>query len=174
MKGKTIFASVILQLVILLYLMGEAFYPLLAGVEVRLKVAPPERLCNYSALLDNFSRLRLSQLQPEPRHVRRGERVYVVLKAQGGFWEVDYASFEKPRSGVFIVGRSRHWVGWFPSYYNEGPTILLTYGIDWFYASRKQAWQIEKTADYCSRRVSAVKVMVAPNGMAAFKSFEVE
>ena len=160
-------ATVALQLAIMCAGAFSAWLPLWQGQEIRLKTVPVDP---RSLLRGNYARLHydISQIDlPAALHnarIRRNEPVYVQLKkGKDGLYEYHAVAFERPNSGLYLRGRivSLH-------VQNRHKMIMVKYGIEAFFAEKKQALALEEEL----REGGIAVLMVMKNGKATLKDVQ--
>lgn len=164
-KKKISIAIAVVIVMQILVLAGEylgAVYPLWVGQEVKLKTVPIDP---RSMFRGNYARLNyaISQVFVTDQTIhlkpRFGEIIYVSLKEnEEGIHELSGASFNKPKSGLYIRGRvNDRWV--------TGNKYRVKYGIEAFFAPKEKALALEKDL----RGGGVAVVQIASNGKPALK-----
>lgn len=157
---KGLIAVVVLQLLVLAAEYLNSVYPIWFGQEIRLKTVPvdPRSLFrgNYARLSYDISQVTLPE--KKDREARMDEIIYVSLqKNADGIYEFSSASYEKPRTGIFIRGRLQDRRGFFAS------RLRINYGIEAYFAPKEKALRLEREL----RGSGVAVVMLASNGKAA-------
>lgn len=101
----------------------------------------------------------------------RNVPLFVVLKQNGAYYEADYATFQRPASGIYLKGHFQ-WVVWGPAdveFKGSGATgIRLTYNLDQFFVPENTGRSLEEL----SRQGSLNAVVKVWNGYATLMRIE--
>jgi uncharacterized membrane-anchored protein len=154
--------AIALQLSVLLGMVGRAAVPLWTGTEIRVKTVPrdPRSMFrgNYARLNYEIGTLPKGFLEGG-RRLRRGEVIYVGLEQnEDGLYRLADASLDKPAAGIFLRGRIA----------NGYPPYRVEYGIEAFFAPKKEALQLERDL----RQSGVAVLMVTDSGRVALKDVE--
>ena len=168
MKKPLLFGLIILgQLAYLGVGIGYHQAQIRAGTRILLKTAPVDPFSmfrgRYVALSYDISRIPTTLFRDaDPKQLKQGDAVYVVLAQKGDFWEPVSVHTQRPSSGTFLRGRLQTNV--------FGSDLWLLYGLESFFLSEASADYIEDNLRQVARtqgRQSSplhVEVAVAPDG----------
>ncbi|MCB0359793.1 MAG: GDYXXLXY domain-containing protein [Bdellovibrionales bacterium] len=163
-------AAIVIQLCSLGYVGFLAWYPRARGVEVvvELQGRDPRSMFrgNYVALQYPFSRLsRVRFTEEESSRIRNGVPVYVRLERKGDVHQMRDVSLSAPQKGLFLRGLVDS-----PSWMLRGGDIVVSYGIEAYFASPTRARELEGKLFASveeSERVRYARISIAPDGRAA-------
>jgi len=172
MMNKKLIAAIIGLLWVLLALgmIASKQHTLRTGKIVVLETVPvdPRDFLrgDYVVLSYKISRLDLNQIESEKPFYRRGENVYVRLKAQGRFWQAVAVQSKKSSYGgaMFIKGRVE---------YCYDKQLTLNYGIESYFVPEGQGREIEKNMTGSKSSVS-VEAIVDSGGNALIKKVYID
>ena len=159
MKTKNILLVIIVfQMFVLAGVFANAFYPLVWGAEIQVKVIPvdPRSMFrgNYALLKYPFSNIKTSQF-PQKTLIQPNHIVYTsLLKNAEGIYEFGSVSFDKPKKGLFLKGRlSTRSRG-----FRARDSHSIRYGIEAYFLPKKKALALEdklRQGGVASLRVSS-------------------
>jgi uncharacterized membrane-anchored protein len=147
MRKIFIVLAVLMQILVLIYMAGEREYILRYGKIIYLRTAPidPRDLFrgDYVRLNYEISSIAAGSLPlDDTGKMLKGEKVYVRLQERSnGLYEFEGISKSKPRTGVYLEGRSP-----FDYHLNRrfGHTLMLKYGIEAYFVQQGRGRKIEK------------------------------
>lgn len=150
--------AVALQVIIVVAVPASRAYTLLTGETVFLKTSPVDPydiMSGYHVIL-SYAISRRNDLPNKP-DLKRGERVYVVLKeGDDGFWHAETASSQWPKTlpsgAVVIKGKSTGW--------------RIDYGIERYFIPEGMGREIEEGLR-ANRETTRIEVKVDSFGNAA-------
>lgn len=165
---KLLISALIFQLAILTGMLAKAALPYYTGTEIRLETQPrdPRSLFrgNYARLNYPISRIPAERLLEDFESdglLREGEIIYTALKIdEQGLASADYASLNRPKSGLYLRGRLTRKV------YSKTGTLNLKYGIEAFFAEKQEALRLERELADDAQAI----VMVGSGGQARLKT----
>ena len=157
--GVGLLAAIAFQLLVVVGMVVQAALPLWTGTEVRVRTVPvdPRSLFrgNYARLGYEFGTLHEDDVEGAD-DLPPGGAVFVSLEpGEDGLYSLAKASVDRPAGGVFLRGRSVPSAQW----------ILLTFGIEAFFAPKEKALALEKDL----RDGGIAVLMVDGGGRAALK-----
>ena len=168
------YLAVGLQLVLLLGLLGFRQFTLLTGQRVWLKTVPvdPRDMFRGDYVTLSYEISRLPDWRLGSQKFARGGTVFVSLRRQGRFWNVDSVSSEQPEDErLFIRGKARNareggadWRAGAPR-----PELGVEYGIESYFVPEGEgkSYEAQRGAGL------AVEVAVDRYGRAAIRRVEV-
>ena len=168
MKKPLLFGLIILgQLAYLGASIGYHQVQIHVGTRVLLKTAPVDPFSvfrgRYVDLRYDISQIPTALLgDADPKHLKQGDSVYVVLAQKDAFWEPMSAQTHRPSSGTFLRGRLQT-----DAFGNE---LWLLYGLESFFLSEASADSLEDQLRQVARTEDRqhpplhVEVAVAPDG----------
>jgi len=171
MQKKILLIGIItFQILILVGMLGKAFYPLWIGEEVIFRVLPrdPRDIFrgNYVDLQYTFNNINLNELANDLDRFgkyRFGDKLYVELALKNGFYEPVGLWQHPPESKKFLQVIAEDTYG-----YDTLQSISVKAGIESYFTSAENALKVEKLTLNDSVQIS-VSVMLAPDGKARIK-----
>lgn len=149
--NRTVFVilAVVLQFFVLAVMAGKRELIVRTGQTVWIRTAPidPRDLFrgDFVRLQYRLNRVTDSELRgglKERAGKNEGDVVYSVLReTENGLVELDYATDKRPKTGLFLKGRSTHdwrFGGW------RGQALMVKYGIETYFVEQGAGLEIEK------------------------------
>ncbi|UCD81222.1 MAG: GDYXXLXY domain-containing protein [Desulfobacterales bacterium] len=146
MRKIFIVLAVLMQILVLVYMAGEREHILRYGKIIYLRTAPidPRDLFrgDYVRLNYEISNIPADSLPlGDDGKMTKGEKIYVYLKENSnGLYELDRVSKSKPRTGVYLAGRSPHEY----RYRRFSQPLRLNYGIEAYFVQQGRGREIEQ------------------------------
>ncbi len=166
-----------------LILISMTVVPLLTlamGQEIRIKTLPVDPrdvfrgdyvVLNYAINELPMDRVPEVFRDEEQWQKQRQVPLYVVLKAAGEYYEADYATFQRPASGIYLKGHFE-WVTWGPVNVefkgSEATGIRVTYNLDQYFVPENTGRSLEEL----SRQGELDAVIKVWNGYAMLERIE--
>lgn len=163
MPNKRLLIAFLIPAVILASMTVIPLLTVFYGQEIRLETEPydPRDLFrgDYVSLHYKINTLDGSQIPPDIQdnylnnRGRYSDNLYAVLKESNGFYTIDYLTSNKPKTGIYLIGRVAG--GFYTN--NEIEQLSIEYNLDRYFVPENTGRELEKMSRQ-GQLVARVKV----------------